>query len=229
MLDDFGESLFELSRRQGLQKIDIVDNERGLVHGAEEVLARARVHRGLATDRAVYHREQSSRNLDVRDAAVKNGGDKSGEIADHAAAQPDDERLSIYPGSDQLLATRAGLFERLRAFASRNDDARRLQAGRNQGRFKLLSKQRGDSCVANDGAPALGQSFADQFTGTIKQPSPDQHIERSRPSADFKRSHTTAAGGNSFTASGRPRLRPDRNHTSSDSRRLDRRRWKCPS
>ncbi len=50
VLDDFGEALFELARRERLQKIDIADDERGLMHDAEQVFSAARVHAGLAAD-----------------------------------------------------------------------------------------------------------------------------------------------------------------------------------
>ena len=65
----------------------------------------------------------------MRNAAVINRRDKSGDIADHAAPETDDKRLAIQSGSNHLLANRAGLLERFRFFARRNRDQRRLKAG----------------------------------------------------------------------------------------------------
>ena len=48
---------------------------------------------------------------------MENRRDEPRHIADHSAPQPNDERLSIQPRRDHLIANRAGLLERLRFLA----------------------------------------------------------------------------------------------------------------
>ena len=65
----------------------------------------------------------------MRDAPMINRRDEPRNIADHAAAQTNDKRLSMQSGSDHLIANHAGLFESLRFLASGNCDQRRLKIG----------------------------------------------------------------------------------------------------
>jgi hypothetical protein len=53
---------------------------------ADEVLARRRVDRRLAADRAVHLREQRRRDLNKPAAALQDRRRKANEIADHTAA-----------------------------------------------------------------------------------------------------------------------------------------------
>src|SRR4051812_30000730 len=60
----------------------------------------------------------------MRNAALINGGDETGEIANDPAAQPDDKGVPIEAGLNHFITDQAGLFERFGAFASRNGDER---------------------------------------------------------------------------------------------------------
>ena len=61
----------------------------------------------------------------MRNAALKNGSNKSGDVADDAAAQTNHKRTPIEPRLDQLVADFLDLRERLRFFAGRNSDQMR--------------------------------------------------------------------------------------------------------
>ena len=65
-----------------------------LVKRTDEVLARTRIDAGLSADRRVDHREQTGGNLHVRNAAHVRRRDEARQIADHAAAERDDGRVS---------------------------------------------------------------------------------------------------------------------------------------
>src|SRR5215813_7592840 len=68
---------------------------------SDQIFASFRIHAGLAADRAIDHRQKRRWDLHVRNAALKNRGDKPGKIADHAATEADDERLSIQSGAQR--------------------------------------------------------------------------------------------------------------------------------
>src|SRR6266567_6332036 len=95
VLDDFSEALIEFTARQRFEKIDIVNHERRMMNCADQIFPGARVHAGFSANRAVHHGEQRGRNLHVRNSTMENRRDESRNIADHPAAKPDDERLSI--------------------------------------------------------------------------------------------------------------------------------------
>lgn len=64
----------------------------------------------------------------MRNTAMINRSDESRDIANDSAAEPDDERVSIQPGRNHLIANHAAVFERFRFLASRNRDQRRLKS-----------------------------------------------------------------------------------------------------
>ena len=74
------------------------------MEGADQVLALAGIDRGLAADRGIDLRQQRGRHLHKVEAAPDDGGGKSGEIADHSAAQRDHEVGALDTGFDQSLA-----------------------------------------------------------------------------------------------------------------------------
>ena len=88
--DDLGIAGADLARRERVEAGRVDQHERGLVEGADEILARRRVDRGLAADRGVDLREQAGRHLHEIAAALQDGGGKADQVADHAAAKSDD-------------------------------------------------------------------------------------------------------------------------------------------
>ena len=125
MLNDLGEALIKLASGQSFQNIDVVNNERWMVHNANQIFAIACVHSGFSADGAVHHCQQRRRNLDMRNAAVINCRDESRNIADHSAAETDHKRLPVHSRSNHPVANCSDLRERLRFFAGRNRDQHR--------------------------------------------------------------------------------------------------------
>src|SRR2546426_12010412 len=101
-----------------------------MVNCTDQIFPVARVYSSFSTDRAVHHCEQSGGNLHMRNVAVINRCDKSGNVTDNSAAETNNKRLSVEPSSDHLVANTADLRERLRFLASWNHDQCRAKSGR---------------------------------------------------------------------------------------------------
>ena len=71
------------------------------MEGADQVLALGRVDPGLAADRAVDLGEQRRRDLHEADAAAHHRRGEAGEVADHPAAEGDDEVVAADLLGDQ--------------------------------------------------------------------------------------------------------------------------------
>src|SRR6266550_786893 len=95
-----------------------------MMNCAEQIFSVPRVHSSFSTDRAVHHCKQSGGNLHMRNAAVINRCDESGNVADNSAAKTNHKRLPVKPSSDHLIANCASLLERFRLLACRNRDQR---------------------------------------------------------------------------------------------------------
>ena len=87
VLDDLGQAGAQFAWRQGGQGSGIGNHRPGRMEGTDQVLALRQIHRGLAADRGIDHRQQAGRQLYAVDAAHPAGGGKPGQVADHAAAQ----------------------------------------------------------------------------------------------------------------------------------------------
>ena len=74
------------------------------MEGADEVLAVARVDAGLAADRGIDLREERGRHLHEAHAAAHDGGGEAREVADHAAAERDDEIAALDPRGEDRVA-----------------------------------------------------------------------------------------------------------------------------
>ena len=71
---------------------------------ANQILAKLDVHAGFAADRAVDHCQQRRRNLNVRNAAMENGSNKSRNVADDSAPEAENKRPPIEAGRDHFVA-----------------------------------------------------------------------------------------------------------------------------
>ena len=60
---------------------------------ANQVFAITRVDSGFSSDGTVHHRQQRRGNLNMRNTAMINRRHKSGDIADHAAAEPNRQTI----------------------------------------------------------------------------------------------------------------------------------------
>ena len=93
-----------------------------LVEGADHVLAARMVDRGLAADRRVDLREQRGRHLHESDAALVDRGGEAGQVADHAAAQGDDQAVAPAARGEQGVEHLLHALPALRLLAVGNHD-----------------------------------------------------------------------------------------------------------
>ena len=108
-------------------------------------------------------RQQRGRHLHEIDAAAQDRGRKAGEIADHAAAERDDEIVALDLRGDQGLAD---LFEAgigLGDLAFLDHDARGRNAGRSERRFGRLEPVFCDGAIGDDRRTHAGPQARDLF------------------------------------------------------------------
>ena len=122
----------EVARGQGVEEHGVGEDEARLVEGADQVLALARVDPGLAADRAVDLGEERRRDLDEADAAAHHRRGEAGEVADHPAAEGDDEVVAADLLGDQPFHGALELGPALGRLAGRQLEDRGLDAGRGQ-------------------------------------------------------------------------------------------------
>ncbi len=101
---DFRIAGAELARRQRIEHRSIGDHQNRLMKRAEQVLALRRIDAGLAADRRIHLRQQRGRHLHEIHAAAQDRRREAGEIADHAAAERNDEIVALDLRRDQRLA-----------------------------------------------------------------------------------------------------------------------------
>ncbi len=93
-LDDLGHPGHEFVGRQGLQHRQVDEHRRGLVEGADEVLARVGVDPGLAADGGVDHGQQRGRDVHDVDAPQPGRRGEARHVGGRAAAETDDGVLA---------------------------------------------------------------------------------------------------------------------------------------
>ena len=128
MLDHFGESRAQLALGQRIERRDVGDHRARLVKGAEHVLALDMVDGGLAADRGVHLRKQRGRHLQQGHAALVDRGGKPGQIADHPAAERDDERIAAAARCQQRVEHALQARPALRLLAVVHNDLGHLRA-----------------------------------------------------------------------------------------------------
>ena len=101
VLDDLGKAFAVFAVGQGFEREGIGEHQPWLVEGADEVFTGTGVDAGLAADGAVDLRDDGGGNLHAGDAAEVDGGDESGEVANHPAAEGDDKRTAVEAGGEQ--------------------------------------------------------------------------------------------------------------------------------
>ena len=137
--------------------------------GADQVLALRRVDSGLAADRGIHLRQQRGRHLHEIEAAADDRGGKTGEVADHAAAERDHEIVALDLGLDQFLADKFDAFVTLRGLSFVDDNIAMLRCRR------LAATPR--SCAARWVATYSSVTMATRAPGrsaAIRSPSDDR-------------------------------------------------------
>ena len=79
------------------------------------------IHAGLTADSRVHLRQQRGGNLNHRDAAHEDGGQKPGDIGENAAPNGDDNAGAIAALGDHLLGQRLDLGETFAHLAIREE------------------------------------------------------------------------------------------------------------
>src|SRR5689334_15507968 len=143
--------------------------------GADQVFAGKRVHASFAADGAVDHRQQGRWNLNVGNSALENRRHKSGEIANYAATETDDERFTVESSAEHLFAQLTGMLQIFRIFSGRNGEQFRFVAGRSQVFRESASKKRSNVRIGNDRASAGWQMLFQYTRRVLKQSRADEN------------------------------------------------------
>ena len=101
VFDDFGEAATEFPLRQCSQNPRIRQDELRRIKRANQIFPLRKINPGLAADRTVHLSDDSCGDLNKTDAAKIRRRDKTGNIANHTAADRDNQRTTIGAGSQQ--------------------------------------------------------------------------------------------------------------------------------
>ena len=104
IFDDLGEAGAKIALAQRIEARGVGQHQRRLMKGADEILSVPRIDPRLAADAGIDLGEQRRRDLDQAHAPAQGCGAKSGEIADDAAAERDDDVSPLDARLDQRVA-----------------------------------------------------------------------------------------------------------------------------
>ncbi len=166
----------KLAVGQRAQRGGIDEHCARLMKRAQQVLAFAQVHAGLAADGGIHLRQQRGRHLHHVDAAHVDRSYESGDVAHHATAQGKDGRFAVHTLGYQLRRQVAGGGERLVALAVGHGDERVRQFGFRERLLHRRAEQPGHSRRGDDDvAGALRHPFAQQRPQPAEQAGLDHH------------------------------------------------------
>ena len=177
-LDDFVESGAVLALRQGAQHIRVDQDRERLMKRAEQVLAGNQIDAGLAADRGVDLREQRGRDLQHRDAAHEDGGQKAADIRHDAAAESDYDAGAVAAAFNHLLGQRFDFREPLAFFAAGQEqglESAAAEAGSQPRPVQIPNvfcrddKQRARRARNELGRAAGGPAFNDRIVSALRR------------------------------------------------------------
>ena len=183
-LGDLGIARPAFAWGQGVEQVGIDDDGGGLVERADQVLARARIDRGLAADRAVDLRQQRRRDLDERAPPAKDRGGEPGQIADDAAAERNHRIAALDPARKQCLDDGFEGAPVLLPLAGRDDQRRRGQSGGSERSGQRRQMEAGDGRIGDDRYRARAGQRRDDRPGAGQRPGRDFDIIATRVEAD---------------------------------------------
>jgi hypothetical protein len=161
ILDDLGGAGAQFARGKGAEGGEVAEDEFGLGEGAHDVFDPSKIDGDLASHAGVDCGEEGGGDLDKGDAAPVDGGGKSAEVADDAAAKEQDEGGGA--GVGEVVEERgAGLGEFVPVFAFLGggdvvaDDA--LEAGLGEGGLDDGEIKGSDLGVGEDEGVGLAES-----------------------------------------------------------------------
>ena len=86
----------EFAFRQRVEQRGVGDDQDGLVKCANQILAMSGIDGGLAAHRRIYLSQQCRWDLHIIEPPPHHGGGESGKIANHPAAEGDDQIVALY-------------------------------------------------------------------------------------------------------------------------------------
>ena len=184
VLGHLGVAREQLAAGQRGQRVEVAEHQARLVEGADEVLALARIDRGLAADGAVDLREQRRGRLDEVDAAQQKARGEAGDVADHAAAQRDDQRAAFRAQVEQAVEQAAELVPVLGRLARRQLDAMGGDARGGEAGFQARGVQARDRRVGDDEDAALGQERRAELARALEKAAADMDVVGPRAEVD---------------------------------------------
>ena len=208
VLDDLGQPGVQFARGQRLEHIGVGQHLTRLMKRTDHVLAARMIDGGLAAHGGIDLRQQRRRHLHEIDAALVAGRDEAGEVADHAAAERQHQRVASETVGDQHVEHAARRGERLVLFAVRQNHFDNAPI-RERGANRRCIQRRNDR-------------VADQQDVACRQRGLQQRVlvQESRPDDDRIRAifelygeclHAAArVGAASITGASAGRSRPDR-------------------
>src|SRR6266851_3651338 len=131
----------QFARRQSTQRLGVNQYKFWLMKGADQILARRQIHRGLAADRSINLREQRGGYLNEGHAAQVRSRRETREIADHASAERDDRVGPFEAGLAEESQRPLKRAQRLEALAVFHQPGSRYETGAAQTLIHLLSKK----------------------------------------------------------------------------------------
>ena len=151
VLDALGQTVAEVLVREGREGADVHEHAKGLVEGADEVLARLVIDAGLASHGGVHVGEDGGGALHPAKSAQGRGGHEARQVAGHAAAEGDDHRVAVdrRVHVEQPVEDLPDRFERLVGLAGGELDERRGDVGAGQGFQRVRAVQRRDGGVGD--------------------------------------------------------------------------------
>ena len=174
-----------LALGQAVQRAGIGQHQRGLVEGADQVLALRRVDRGLAAHGTVHLGQQAGRNLDEVGAPAQDRRRETGQVADHAATQRDDHVIPPHPLRDQPAGHALQFGEALRGLPRRQgqDGGGDSLGLAGIGQHRQLGP--GHVLVGDDGDAGPLQHRRDVTPGGRQQAGADQDVVGPRAQRDM--------------------------------------------
>jgi hypothetical protein len=176
VFDDLAIAGPHLARRQCSERAGVGQHQARLVEGAEEVLARSRIDRGLAADRAVDLRQEGRRDLHEVDAAQEGRGGEPGDVADHPAAERHQHRAAFDATGENILDEPAEMSEVLGPLSRRQDDRVLLDADRRKAVAQCREMMPRHVLVGDDDGLTPAHHRRDQVSGAGDQPGADQDL-----------------------------------------------------
>jgi hypothetical protein len=146
------------------------------VERADQVLALGRIDAGLAADGTIDLGKQGRGDLHEAHAAAQDARGKAGQIANHAAAEGDDEVAALQAQRQKLLAQWLQFTETLGFFSCRKDHGADEGLARPQACLQRIKVVAGDVHVRHDGAAGGAEPLGDDAAGFGGKAWTDQYV-----------------------------------------------------